>query len=336
MNRLINQKSKEKDFKIKTFLSISLVLTNLLFTGCGSAIEVFAGNGKAGLVESLGINAQFNQPYGLAIDKLGNLFVADSGNNRIRKISPGGIVSTFVGGDSGYSDGNGTEAKFSIPGDLVLDQENNLFVIDAGNFRIRKVTPNGNVTTFAGNGIKASDQDFISQNVDGLGTLAKFYIPRDIAIDKKNNIYVLDSQYLRKITPNGQVTTFKEKGQNEIFSFYNPIAISVDNDDNVYVVHNFGSSTGYPLLKINIDNSIQEIRLDKEVRFIKDFVFDDKENLYIASENGKIFKLNKNFEVSYLAQFPISKTENKLFIDNKKNILFISNPMDNRIYKIQF
>ena len=156
-------------------------------------VTTLAGSTQ-GYADGIGSAAQLSQPRGIAIDSFGNLFVADTGNNRIRKITPAGVVTTFAGSTQGYADGIGTAAKFYVLRYLTIDSSNNLYVADAGNHRIRKITPAGVVTTLAGNGASTS--------IDGLGTSASFNSLWGITTDSAGNLYTTDywSTTIRKIT----------------------------------------------------------------------------------------------------------------------------------------
>ncbi len=170
-------------------------------------VTTFAGsvNGSAGTQNAAGTNARFNFPAGICVAPNGTIIVADSNNDLIRKITPAGNVTTLAGnatfGD-GFADGNGTAARFSFPAAVVADSGGNVFVADANNNVIRKITPGGNVTTFAG----AAFQQGIA---DGTGAFARFNYPSGIAIDNANNLYVTDTynNSIRKITPARVVTT---------------------------------------------------------------------------------------------------------------------------------
>lgn len=139
--------------------------------------------------------AQFDSPGGVALDAQGNMYVADTGNNRIRNQPFSNFIGTLAGNtDSGTTDGAGNIAQFFAPNALAIDIEGNVYVADTGNSRIRKITPNGEVITLAGS-TGAGD-------VDGTGVNARFQFPFGIAVDVERNIYVADTfnSKIRKIT----------------------------------------------------------------------------------------------------------------------------------------
>jgi sugar lactone lactonase YvrE len=168
-------------------------------------VTTFAGlPGTHGSVDSSGNAARFWAPFGLAADAAGNLYVAELANNSIRKITPEGVVTTVAGlaGSAGSADGLGIHAQFRNPWSLAVDSDGNLYVADASNFTIRKITPDGEVRTLAGlAGALGS--------ADGAASAARFWEPRGVAVDKARNVYVSDSgnHTIRKITPAGVVVT---------------------------------------------------------------------------------------------------------------------------------
>ncbi|MDO3628689.1 NHL repeat-containing protein [Mucilaginibacter sp. BT774] len=168
-------------------------------------VRTLAGSGAKGADDGLDTAATFNLPEAVAVDGTGNVYVADNGNDLIRKITPAGQVSTFAGsGQPGKSDGTGTSASFNSPFGIAVDAAGNVYVADSGNNLIRKITPDGTVTTIAGSGSKGAN--------DGAGNAASFNTPSGIAVDKSGNIYVADenNNLIRKITSSGSVTTISK------------------------------------------------------------------------------------------------------------------------------
>jgi hypothetical protein len=169
-----------------------------------NVVSTFAGSGVAGSTDGTGNAAQFNLPLGIAVDAAGNVFVSDTTNNLIRKITPAGAVTTLAGvvAVSGWQDGTGSAALFNQPEGLATDSAGNLYVADKGNSAIRKISPAGAVTTLAG-------LSTIGGLKDGTGSDAWFNQPRAITVDSAGNVYVADTgnAAIRKITPAGVVTT---------------------------------------------------------------------------------------------------------------------------------
>ena len=169
------------------------------------AVTTFAGTaGAQGSADATGAAARFYRPVGIARDASNNLYVADSVGQTIRKITTGGVVSTFAGVSAvvGANDNTGSAATFRSPSGVVADGNGNLFIADTGNHTIRKVTPTGVVSTFAGTALSAG-------SANATGTSARFNAPAGLAIDTAGNIYVADTgnHIIRKITPGGAVTT---------------------------------------------------------------------------------------------------------------------------------
>ena len=128
----------------------------------------------------------FTVPTGVAVDSAGNVYVADTDNDEIRKITPSGVVTTLAGsaGQAGSSDGTGSAARFDRPKGVAVDSAGNVYVADTGNDEIRKITPSGVVTTLAGSAGPGSS--------DGTGSAARFYDPYGVAVDSAGNVYVAD------------------------------------------------------------------------------------------------------------------------------------------------
>lgn len=199
-------------------------------------VTTLAGSGVAGFNDGPAMTARFFDPEGIAIDGSGNLFVAEYGNNRIRKITPGGIVGTVAGnGIEGFKDGVATNAQFDSPFGVAADISGNIYVGDFRNNRIRKIT-GSTVVTFAGDGTA----DF----KDGAGVSARFTRPEGVAVDALGNIYVADrgNHRIRKITKEGIVSTIAgngtpgfKNGTGVNAQFYFPSGIAVDASGNIYV-----------------------------------------------------------------------------------------------------
>ncbi len=257
-------------------------------------VSLVAGSsGLGGSTDGTGTGALFNQPGGIVINSSGVLFVADSGNSTIRRIAPGGIVTTFAGSvaNKGYKDGTGTAAWFNSPVGISVDAFNNLFVADSKNTVIRKISSTGTVTTFAGAAgvigstdsparfndpfglavdsstsivyVGDSDNNTIRKitalgvtttpaglalatgSADGTGSVARFNLPEGEATDIVGNIYIADTanSTIRKMTPGGTVTTIAGQagvqgltdGNGTAALFNQPEALTVDAAGNIYV-----------------------------------------------------------------------------------------------------
>jgi kumamolisin len=176
----------------------------VISTGAVSLVAGLAGS--SGSNDGTGSAARFFSPEGVAVDSSGNLYVADTNNQTIRKISSAGVVTTLAGlaGRSGSSDGAGTAARFQNPSDLVVDASGNLLVADMSNQTIRNITPAGLTGTVAG-------QAGVGGNADGTGSAARFLHPAGVAVDSAGNVYVADTDNqtirMRTVATLPQITT---------------------------------------------------------------------------------------------------------------------------------
>jgi sugar lactone lactonase YvrE len=201
------------------------------------------GTNPEGMADGTGSAARFNRPDGLALDASGNLLIADSQNQLIRKMTPAGVVSTVAGqftlaptssqradgsaipnGVGGYADGKGAAARFSTPTSLAMGPDGNLYIGDTRNLRIRKLSPTGEVTSFVGS--PATGTDFYGKLgfTDGTGAAAHFAGISGLTFDARGNLYVADSSNsrVRLVTPAGVVTTIAGSGTIDYVSFTNP------------------------------------------------------------------------------------------------------------------
>jgi uncharacterized delta-60 repeat protein len=212
------------------------------------AVSILAGmTGVSGSTDATGGAARFYNPYGIAADSVGNLYVADTFNHTIRRVTPAGVVTTLAGsaGNVGSVDGPGPSALFNGPQGIAVDGAGNVYVADTGNQTMRQITAAGIVSTLAGLPGNAG-------NVDGTGSAARFLAPQSIGIDGSNNIYIADSgnNTIRKMTLGGVVTTFAGQagvngstdGPASTALFIYPQGLTVDSSGNVFVADS-GNST---------------------------------------------------------------------------------------------
>ncbi|MEW5677426.1 T9SS type A sorting domain-containing protein [Flavobacterium enshiense] len=199
------------------------------------AVTTLAGTGAIGTANGDVASATFRYPDGAIVDSQGNIFITDQSNHLIRKITPAGVVSTFAGSTAGFLDGSGLSAKFYYPAAMTIDAQDNLYIADWNNHKIRKITPDGTVTTYAGS---------TSGYLDGNAATAKFNGPTGLGIDSSGNLYVADysNNRIRKIDTLGQVTTVAGSGtagladgNGSSASFNHPAVVAVTSEAILYV-----------------------------------------------------------------------------------------------------
>ncbi|HEY8784187.1 MAG TPA: hypothetical protein VIM16_21340 [Mucilaginibacter sp.] len=256
----------------------------------------FAGNDKYGLADGIGRASSFSAPNGIVIDPSGIIYVVDTGNGLVRKISPGADVSTFVGGNvdqsHGFADnGVGKLASFYGPIGITEDNTGNLYVSDTQNNLVRKITSDGTVSTFAGKyGSYGS--------ADGTGTSAIFWGPTGLAADAHGNIYVADNgRMIRKITPDGIVTTFAgnnnvgiKDGKGIAASFNNPNGLVFDSLGNLFVADTGNGS----IRKVTPAGDVSTYLARSTFSYPTGLAIDKSDNLYIVdSYDSKVYKVSK-------------------------------------------
>jgi sugar lactone lactonase YvrE len=195
-------------------------------------VTVVAGSGEHGFADGRAETAKFGVSEGISVDSMGNIYISDNQNKRIRKISITGDVNTIAGnGKDKYVNGNADTASFFSPTGIVIDRSGNLFVADYN--RVRKITPGGIVSTFAGNDTTGYK--------DGNADIARFTFINDIVIDDQGNIYATDDNRIRKISTDGEVSTIAgntagyNDGDGGSAKFNNPVGLAIDNKGNIYV-----------------------------------------------------------------------------------------------------
>jgi sugar lactone lactonase YvrE len=216
--------------------------------------------GATGNADGAGSVARFNLPGDLAADRDGNLYVSDSANRTIRKVSTAGVVSTLAGsaGVCGSTDGSAMLAQFCDPQGIAIDPSGNLFIADTGNHTIRRIDPAGRVSTLAGN-------PGVCGSADGRGSAAHFCQPRDITIDRWGNLYVADTgnSTVRMINLKGEVTTLAGKapecgtadGEGAATRLCRPTSIAVDDGGDLFVADTGNSS----IRRIDLANKVSTV-----------------------------------------------------------------------------
>jgi len=248
-------------------------------------VTTFVG-GIAGDREGVGSKARLRTPSGIAIDQHGNLFVVDRGNHKIRKITPEGKMTTFAGSTPGFVDGQGSNAKFSSPYGITIDNDGVLYVTDEGNAKIRYIKSDATVGILAG-----STQGYRDSNNPNF---VQFRYPRGIDIGPDGNIYVADysNHKIRRVTRRGgRTTTFagsrfgNRNGSLSRASFAYPSDIACDKSGNFFVVDSnnhrirfisgnyVGNLTGSSGGNIDGDSEVARFRYPRSITIFNDDLF---------------------------------------------------------------
>lgn len=225
---------------------------NLYFADCGThrvlmissdgTITTIAGTVQSGYLGDGGpaTSAQLSWPKDIAFDKSGNLYIADSANNVIRKVDANGVITTIAGtGIAGFSgDGQSAiNAQFSVPSGIGIDKDGNVYVSDTNNYRVRRIDPTGVVTTIAGTGVAGFSGD------GGPAISAQLSYPTGIKIDAAGNVYVADAGAVRRITPDGSIASIAGTGVSGYTGDGGPATsaqlnawgLAFDNSGNIYI-----------------------------------------------------------------------------------------------------
>ena len=270
----------------------------------GGTISTVAGNGTAGYSGdgAAASSAELYDPTGVAVDSSGNLYIADSVNNVVRKVTSSGTITTFAGSNTlgaGYSGdgGSATSAQLNLPLGVAVDSAGNVYIADTKNNRIRKVTPSGTITTAVGTGAGGFAGD-------GRGaSAASINGPRSVAVDSKSQLYIADTgnNSIRKVDTNGIITTIAGNGAGEYSgdggmavdaALRTPYGVAVDASGSVYVA-DYGNSR---IRKIGLNGGIitvagngqfaftgdGQIATNAALRFPSGLVIDSANNIYVA------------------------------------------------------
>ena len=324
-----------------------------------ATVSTVAGNGVAGFMDGDTSVAEFNYPTGIRVDSAGNIYVSDTHNNRIRKISHG-QVSTMAGtGVDGYLDGPSTIAMISKPLGMSMDKEGNLYVADGYNI-IRKISPAGDVAGFAGSGGHGAGPGYL----DGKTTDAEFNGPYGVATDATGaNVYVADvfNSRVRKVSA-GWVSTFGGNGTpghvdgaGTISEFFFPTGIVMDSHGNLFITDQFN----FCIRKIGVDSSVSTLagtgirgEVDGPIAtaqfdYLNGIALDAAGNIYVVQGNtnrirkvgtdGMVTTIAGNDEAGSVDGNALTARFNTpvdLAIDAQGNI-YVSEAGGNRIRKIE-
>jgi uncharacterized protein (TIGR03437 family) len=290
-------------------------------------VTTVAGTGQAGFSGDGGfaITAQLSFPGGVAVDRNSNLYIADLNNQRIRKVTPSGIISTIAGtGTPGFSGDGGlaTQAQLHLnnrvwtqyTGGVALDNLGNVYIADSYNHRVRGVGPDGVIRTVAGNGIPGQAGD------GGLATDANLNYPGGVAVDSSGNIFIADTGNgsIRKVGPDGTITTLLQ-------GFLGPTSVAVDPTGGIYIADQ------YTIFKSDSDGKITHLGNAWNVPWA--VVVDAAGNVYVADSHAhRIRKISPDGNATSIAGTGLSYPLG-VAVDGAEN-LYIADTGHNRIQKV--
>jgi glucose/arabinose dehydrogenase len=295
----------------KTVLGI-LVMSALCSTACHKAdtgpkvvtVSTLAGHAY-GFADGTGTQAKFKLLVDVTVGRDGNVYTTDPYNTKIRKITPGGVVTTLAGGEIGYQDGPGNQAQFTNPHQIASAPDGTLYVVEPGENRIRKITLTGQVTTLSANA---------SGYRDGPLAQAQFDLITTIAVAPDGSIYVADNNRIRKITPAGMVSTVAGSSQGYAdgagtSAMFNGLAgMTVASDGSLYVAE----SSNHKIRRISPDGLVTTVAgsvagyaegTATQAKFLMPFdvAAASDGTLYVTDVNDRIRKITPDGVVSTLA-----------------------------------
>ena len=308
-------------------------------------ISTLAG-GNQGDMDGTGTAAEFYMPFGIVVDNSGNVIVADAANNKIRSITPAGVVTTIAGvtGKSGYQDGPASSALFSIPTSVAIDAMGNILVADADNYKVREISTTGIVSTVAGT---------TQGEKDGSAATAQFDSPSELTVDVNGKIYVCDAHYIRVID-GGSVSTLYD-GKNYTSTLNSFTAIVLQQNGNLALLDDFGANvfslTPAGTFSVLAGNGLLAYldgpALTADFSSAIGLAVDGAGNILVADEvNQRIRLLTPGGNVSTIAGIntggdvdgPASTAElyypHAIAVDRKSGNIYVAETMSNRIRKI--
>ena len=329
-------------------------------------LTVIAGTGTFGFSGDGGpaTSARLASPLGLAVDTTGNLFIADYDNNRIRKLTPNGVITTVAGnGTSVFGGDNGAATLAGMgPTGVAVDATGNLFIADNDNHRVRKVTPNGVITTSTGNGTAAFTGD------GGLASAAQVANPRGVAVDAAGNLFIADydNNRIRKIATDGRISTvagngvfaFRGDGGPATLAGLSPTSVAVDGAGNIFIADN----DNHRVRKVDLAGTITSIAgtgapgfsgdgssgTSAQLAFPVGIATDSAGNAFIADgENQRIRRVNAAGIIATVAGSGIGQTlgdggpatlarlilPTAVAVDTAGNV-FIADTLNHRVRKV--
>ena len=251
-------------------------------------VITLAGDGVAGIRDGDAPQARFSDPFGIAIAPDGAVYVSDAGDSpRIRRLSPDGVVSTLAGGERGFSDGVGLAARFNTPSGLAVDAAGALYVADTGNNAVRRIAPDGTVSTVAGDGTAGYR--------DGPGPRARFNGPVGVAVDAGGRVVVADTynDRIRAIAPDGAVVTLAGGAQSGAVDgdaagaqFNTPCGVALDRAGTIYVADT-GNGLIRALSQAGTVSTIPTLTVDP-LRHPTGIAVGATRDIYVTDDTGRI------------------------------------------------